>query len=39
MQRGAANAIYLFIYHHWLEHDTDWHFIRNKDGTVEVRRD
>lgn len=31
-------AIYLCPYHHWLEHHTDWHHTRNKDGTVELRR-
>ena len=31
-------AIYLCSYHHWLEHHTNWHFSRNKDGTVEARR-
>ncbi|HWA67924.1 MAG TPA: DUF222 domain-containing protein [Mycobacteriales bacterium] len=33
-----ASAIYLCAYHHWLEHHTAWHFSRNKDGTVEVRK-
>ena len=32
------NAIYLCAYHHWLEHHTNWHFTRNKDGTVEARK-
>ena len=32
------NAIYLCAYHHWLEHHTNWHFTRNKDGTVSIRK-
>jgi len=32
------NGIYLCTYHHWLTHHTSWKFVRNKDGTVEVRR-
>jgi hypothetical protein len=35
---GLDNAIYLCRQHHWLEHHTSWHFTRNRDGTVEVRR-
>jgi hypothetical protein len=31
-------AVYLCSYHHWLEHHTNWHHSRNKEGTVELRR-
>jgi hypothetical protein len=31
-------AIYLCSYHHWLEHHTNWHHNRNKDGTVQIHK-
>ncbi|HVW81602.1 MAG TPA: DUF222 domain-containing protein [Mycobacteriales bacterium] len=37
-QTNLDKAIYLCAYHHWLEHHTEWHHSRNKDGTVELRR-
>ena len=37
-QSNFDNAIYLCAYHHWLEHHTNWHFTRNKDGTIQIRK-
>ncbi|HEX3823671.1 MAG TPA: DUF222 domain-containing protein, partial [Mycobacteriales bacterium] len=31
-------AIYLCPYHHWLEHHTNWHHSRNKDGTIQIHK-